>query len=91
MADNTENDNIALKKLEALRKSGKNMSASQAQKWLKDVIQRSLFVSKKKGRIGGKINKNSIFPGSMVTYIYDAKTKDKLPYWDNVIGINIKE
>ena len=78
----TTTDNLALQKLSDLRKSGKKMSSSDAQKWLKDVIQRSLFVSKTKGRIGGKINKNSLVPGLMVTYVYDAKTKDKLPYWD---------
>jgi len=77
-----DTENIALQKLADLRKSGKNMSASEAQKWLKQVIQRSQFVSKKKGRVGGKINKNSLVPGLMVTYVYDAKTKDKLPYWD---------
>jgi hypothetical protein len=80
MAESSEN--IALQKLADLRKSGKKMSASAAQKWLKQVIQRSQFVSKTKGRIGGKINKNSLVPGVMVTYVYDAKTKDKLPYWD---------
>jgi len=78
----TDNQNLALDKLTQLRKSGKKMSASAAQKWLKDVIQRSLFVSKTKGRVGGKINKNSLVPGLMVTYVYDPKTKATLPYYD---------
>lgn len=78
----TENDNLALKKLTQLRKKGKKLSASDAQKWFKLAIEKSIFVSKKKGRVGGKLNASSLFPGAMVTYIYDAKTKDTLPYWD---------
>jgi hypothetical protein len=38
-------------------------------------IDRSQFT--KKGRL-----KQSIKMGSMYCYVYDAKTKDKLPYWD---------
>jgi len=52
---NEEKNNVALDKLAQLRKSGKRMSANEAQKWFKQT---------------------------MMIFKYDAKTKEKLPYWD---------
>ena len=80
----TETENLALKKLSSLGKAGKKMSISDAQKWFKDAVQKSMFVSKRKGRIGCKLNKNSLVPGMMFTYIYEAKGDGTpgLPFWD---------
>jgi len=77
---NEEKNNVALDKLAQLRKSGKRMSANEAQKWFKQIITKSKFASKKKGRIGGATNR--VRPGTMMIFKYDAKTKEKLPYWD---------
>ena len=80
MVEETEKGRIALERLRTMRVSGKKVSVSDAQKWYKQLIKTSSFHSKKKGKIGGKTNR--VRPGDFITFVYDAKGKDTLEYWD---------
>ena len=64
------------------REAGVSRNTKASVEWFRRYIRKIGNIRSHEKVTEGLKTKNKVTPGEMVTYVYDAKYKDKLPYWD---------
>jgi len=67
---------------DAAENAGIRRNTKQSIEWFRTTIRQGQRKINNLDTVTNGIKKQRMVPGSMVTYSYIAKTKDKLPFWD---------